>query len=86
MSVQDQVRQLVERHLASLPERLASIGNALSDVVNDRIDRDAALAELIELAHSLNGASGSIGFLEISRAAAALEAHLNDLAARVKTS
>jgi HPt (histidine-containing phosphotransfer) domain-containing protein len=59
--------KLVERFLAGLPQRVASIEQALAAKERD---------DLKTLAHQLKGAAGGYGFARISAAAAKLESAL----------
>lgn len=79
MSVQQQVRTLVEHHLGSLRDEVTTIDGKLRGL--GTVDDDAErLDDLIASTHTLNGSCGSLGFREISAAAAVLEDHLRDMA------
>lgn len=80
MSVQDQVRALIQGHCDGLGDHVDEIGGKLSQLVNAGTDHAARLGDLIALTHKLNGSSGSIGFRTVGAAAAALEEHLAELA------
>ena len=80
MSVQDQLKTLIERHCAALGGHVEEIGGKLSEFVRSETDHAARLDDLVALTHKLNGSSGSIGFREVATVAAALEEHLADLA------
>ncbi len=85
MSVQQQVRALVERHLLSLEDKMTAIDGKLRDLANADAHHADRLGDLVALTHEVNGSSGSIGFRGISAAAAALEEHLRELAVARRT-
>jgi HPt (histidine-containing phosphotransfer) domain-containing protein len=72
------LRALVIRHCASLGERVGAL-SAIVSGLSDAADREEQIAEARALAHQIVGASGSIGFDELSAMAATLENKLVDL-------
>jgi HPt (histidine-containing phosphotransfer) domain-containing protein len=74
------LRALVIRHCASLGERVGAL-SALVSGLFDAADREGQIAESRALAHQIVGASGSIGFDELSAMAATLEVKLAELQA-----
>lgn len=76
----EQLSALIEKHCTTLTVELESVRNCLDRL--DGSDQPVAevIAEGIGLAHKIKGSSGSIGFPEISAAAALLERHLRSLA------
>jgi HPt (histidine-containing phosphotransfer) domain-containing protein len=71
MTVQEQLRALVERHLSHLGEDLATIG-ALLTPKGDTLPV-AQVSEAEAITHQLKGTSGSMGLPDISGAASALD-------------
>ncbi|MGE5260603.1 MAG: hypothetical protein ACM3MH_06970 [Actinomycetota bacterium] len=79
MTLQDQLRVLIERNHTKLLEQVATLAQLLAE--RDR-EGNLELAPLIEaqrLTHQMRGAAGSIGFGEMGVAAAALDESLKAL-------
>jgi HPt (histidine-containing phosphotransfer) domain-containing protein len=76
MTIQEQLRALVERHLAHLGGELAKVAVLLSPKGDTLPAAQAAEAEAIT--HQLKGTAGSMGFPDISGAASALDESLKD--------
>jgi hypothetical protein len=72
------LRALVIRHCASLGERVGAL-SAIVSGLSDAADREGHIADARALAHQIVGASGSIGFDELSAKAAILEIKLVEL-------
>jgi HPt (histidine-containing phosphotransfer) domain-containing protein len=85
MTVEDQLRALIERHCLTIRNGVVEIGRALAGRAQPGEARRAGPADAVTraeaLAHQLKGGSGSIGFVEVSAAATALDDHLKALLA-----
>ncbi|MGP1396931.1 MAG: Hpt domain-containing protein [Inquilinaceae bacterium] len=77
--MQDQVRALIERHCSTLKDEAAAVTAALSGWGATHAITPADLLDAVNHAHKIKGSSGSIGFGDVSAAAAALEQFLRDL-------
>ncbi len=79
MTMQEQLRALVERHLANLVVELARV----SELLTPNSDTGALpLAQVVaaqEITHQLKGTAGSMGFSEIGATASALDENLKTL-------
>lgn len=78
----EEMRALITKHCSTLVVELEAIRDALDNLGQSNIDVTAVLAEAVERAHKIKGSSGTIGFPEISAAAAALEYCLRELVHR----
>jgi len=79
MTMQEQLRALVERHHANLAEQVAIVARLLGQ---DDEGSDVGVARVIEaqgLTHQMKGTAGSMGFVHVAAAAAKLDEHLKDL-------
>ncbi len=80
MTVQEQLRALVERHLVNLGEQLARVDELLTPT-----GETLPMAQVVEaegIMHQLKGTAGSMGFAEIGATAGALDEHLKVLKKR----
>ena len=75
----DELRRLIERHCRSLKKLADEVGLHLALIANGGAVRRAELDRVLDVAHQINGSSGSIGFIEISESAADLEDQLKML-------
>jgi HPt (histidine-containing phosphotransfer) domain-containing protein len=76
LTAQDQLRALLTKHCGTineLVERMAGLSAQASDAAGDPA---RFVAEIREIAHQIKGSSGSIGFPDISVAAAQLDSQL----------
>jgi len=79
MTAQDQLRALLTKHCGTINElvdRMAGLSAQASDASGDPT---ALVAEIRDIAHQVKGSSGSIGFADISEAAAQLHRQLQQL-------
>lgn len=75
--MQDEIRALVTRHCSTLKAEMAAVSRNMERLSGESpVAVDQALSGGIEAAHKIKGSSGSIGFKNISDAAALLEASL----------
>lgn len=80
--MQEQLNLLIEKHCKTIKEQVGSLGAMLSRVeAGDAGGPQSLLAEAEALAHQLKGSTGTAGFLELSKAATALDDHLKSLCA-----
>ena len=80
MTMQEQLRALVERHLVNLVEQLATVTELLTPKGGA-----LAVAQVVEaqaITHQIKGTAGSMGFPDIGAAAGALDEYLKTLATR----
>jgi len=75
----EQLRALIERHCTTLSVELEAVRTCLERLDEPDIAASEVIAEAIGLAHKIKGSSGSIGYPEISAAAALLEHYLRSL-------
>lgn len=80
MSLQDQLKALIERHCTTLINEADAIGTHIRQLEDASIDSSEAISNAIAMAHKIKGSSGSIGFAAISSAAGSLESYLSALA------
>ncbi len=78
--MQEQLRELITRHCTTLANELAAMDACFANINQPNAEHAAAVKEGIEHAHKIKGSSGSIGFPEISAAAASLEFCFRDIA------
>jgi len=79
LTAQDQLRALLTKHcrtINELVEKIAGLSAQLSDASGNPT---TLVAEIREIAHQVKGSSGSIGFPDISVAAAELDSQLRHL-------
>ncbi len=79
--MQNELRALVQRHCLTLAEELDTVRQCLTRLDDPRYADAEVLEDSIAHAHRIKGSSGSLGFADISTAAALLETHLKALAA-----
>ncbi len=82
MTMQEQLRALIERNHTKLLEQLATVTRLLA--ARDRADTfpPSPIIEAQGLTHQMKGAAGSIGFGKMGSAAAALDKSLRMLGAQ----
>ena len=73
MSNEDQLQALLVRHCASIKDEIAAINRKLDEARQRADPSGGVMRETLELVHRINGSSGSLGFLDLSSAAARLE-------------
>ena len=78
MSSQDALRAIITRHCAWLEAQVEEIAAVLSARPGSGRDRET-VEKLHELVHQITGASGTVGFHEVSDVSADLEKHLKSL-------
>jgi len=77
--LQDQIRRLIERHVVTFRENVASIGRDIRAMwYRDEASADA-VRQARDLAHQMAGAGGSIGFRPVTVAARSLEERLRPI-------
>ena len=79
--MQEQLRELITKHCTTLANELAAMDACFKNISQPGAECIDAVKEGIEHAHKIKGSSGSIGFPEISAAAASLEFCFRDIAA-----
>ena len=84
MSSRDALRAIITRHCAWLEVQVEEIDAALSAEAGDG-HGDETVEKLHELVHQITGASGTVGFHEVSSVSADLEKHLKSLRDREVT-
>jgi HPt (histidine-containing phosphotransfer) domain-containing protein len=77
MNMQEQLRALVMRHHASLPEQIGSVARLL-DAGAGHVS-NARIVEAERIMHQLKGTAGSMGFPAINAAATILDEKLKAL-------
>jgi HPt (histidine-containing phosphotransfer) domain-containing protein len=77
--MQEQLRALIARNHAKLMQQLAVVAHLLAQTDASGALPQAVIAEIESLIHQMKGAAGSIGFPEISHAAAGLDENLKAL-------
>lgn len=80
-AMQNQLRDLVRTHHANLLTQIDRLGQMLGNIAAPDAGCADAIAAAEGLAHQIKGASGSIGFADVSRAATILDDHLKSLVA-----
>jgi HPt (histidine-containing phosphotransfer) domain-containing protein len=73
------LQSLIVCYCSSLPLDVQVLARTLSPAADSPEAILGNLAEALERVHRIKGAGGSLGFAEVSRAAAELEAHLRKL-------
>jgi HPt (histidine-containing phosphotransfer) domain-containing protein len=79
MTIQEQLRALVERHLVNLGEELATATDLLTPKSGTGTLPLAQIIAAQEITHKLKGTAGSMGFSDIGAAASALDENLKTL-------
>jgi HPt (histidine-containing phosphotransfer) domain-containing protein len=79
MTMQEQLRALVERHLVNLVEQLATVTESLTPEGDRGALRLAQVVEAQAVTHQLKGTAASMGFPDIGATAGALEENLKIL-------
>jgi HPt (histidine-containing phosphotransfer) domain-containing protein len=77
--MQEQLRALVERHHANLAAQVAAAAGLLAELDENGAVPAARIIEAQGITHQLKGTAGSMGFAEVSAAAAALDESLKGL-------
>lgn len=77
--MQDKLTGLIEKHCVWLARTVSSIEAFLCTADGDDECRSLAVSEALSLTHQITGSSGSVGFGDVSAAAAVLEEHLKML-------
>ncbi len=73
MTMQEQLRVLVERHLVNLAGQLATVTELLTANGEGETLPVAKAVEAEEITHQVKGTAGSMGFADIGTAASALD-------------
>jgi HPt (histidine-containing phosphotransfer) domain-containing protein len=81
MSIRDELTAVLVRHRGWLAVRIEQIAACIDASTARSQAADHRLAHALELVHQIKGTSGSVGFVEVSQAAEALESHLKSMAA-----
>jgi len=82
MTIQEQLRALVERHLVNLGEELALATDLLTPKSDTGTLPLSQIIEAQEITHKLKGTAGSMGFSDIGASASALDEILKTLKTR----
>ncbi|MEZ5829386.1 MAG: Hpt domain-containing protein [Hyphomicrobiales bacterium] len=81
VAMQDQLKALVRTSHANLLNQIDRLGGMLAAIGGQGADCAAAIRDAEGLAHQIKGASGSIGFPDVSQSATVLDNHLKSLVA-----
>ena len=84
MTMQEQLRTLIERHLANLAEQLATVTGLLTPQDATGTVPVAQVVEAEGIMHQLKGTAGSMGFPDVSAAARELDDTLKVLMKRTE--
>lgn len=76
MNVESRVRQIIAEHCDWLSEQVKVLATNIAALPAQEDDDVKAAERAVELAHQVKGSCGTLGFLDVSEAAADLEAHL----------
>lgn len=79
MTAQEQLRALLRRHHGTIVEQAEAVARHFSEGLQDESSMPQHVTCILEIAHQIKGSSGSMGFREVSTAAAALETQLKAL-------
>jgi HPt (histidine-containing phosphotransfer) domain-containing protein len=79
MTMQEQLRCLIERHHTHLHEQIATVGRLLALQNEDRAHWGARVVEAQGITHQLKGTAGSMGFANVGAAANVLDESLKVL-------
>ena len=82
MSIEEQLRTLIERNYVKLLDQLATVTRLLDERDQGGTLGPGAIIEAQGLTHQMKGAAGTIGFGAMGAAAAALDESLRMLLAR----
>ena len=80
MTAQEQLRDLLKRHCASLLDQVEILDKLISQNYGASAQSSAPIAKAQNITHQIKGTSGSMGFLEISCVASKLDDKLKLLA------
>jgi HPt (histidine-containing phosphotransfer) domain-containing protein len=78
MSAAEQLKEILERHCASLPGEITSASTKFSKAILAPAHYGDMAREVTEIVHRINGSSGSLGFRRLSSAADKFESALNE--------
>lgn len=81
MTVQEQLRALVHKHHGNFIEQIACVGRLLADRNGEGLAPSTSIVEAQGITHQMKGTAGSMGFADLSSAAAELDASLKQLKA-----
>ena len=73
MTGTDQLRSILTRHCALLPDEMETAAGTFAQAVLKRESYNALTCKVIEIVHKINGSSGSLGFGRLSAAARQFE-------------
>lgn len=79
MTAQEQLRELLRRHHGTIVEQAENVARHFSEGMQDEASMGHHVTCILDIAHQVKGSSGSMGFREVSAAAAALEAQLKSM-------
>ncbi len=79
MTAQEQLRALLRRHHGTIVEQAETVARHFSQGMQDPLSMGRHVTCMLDIAHQIKGSSGSMGFREVSAAAAALETQLKAL-------
>ncbi|HUU24076.1 MAG TPA: Hpt domain-containing protein [Methyloceanibacter sp.] len=82
MTMQEQLRVLIQRNCAKLVEQIVDVGRLLAQIEESGAVSEDLIAEAQGITHQMKGAAGSIGFGEMGAAATVLDENLKDLRKR----
>ncbi len=85
MTMQEQLRALIERNHTKLLDQLATVTRLLAEREQEGPLEPGPIVAAQSITHQLKGAAGTIGFGTIGAAAAALDESLTTLLARGKS-
>ena len=81
MTVQKQMRDLLNRHCTNLLDQVEMVGQLLSQSCDVGTQSPTPIAQAQNITHQIIGATGSMGFPDVAAAASALDDNLKLLAA-----
>ena len=81
MTLQEQMRDLLNRHCAYLLDQVETVGQLLSQCCDVGTQSPTPIAKAQNITHQIIGTTGSMGFPDVAAAASALDDNLKLLAA-----
>jgi chemotaxis protein histidine kinase CheA len=79
MTLEERLRSLLESHCVTINDQVDAIGRLLRQMTEPRAVQTASIRNALDITHHIKGASGSMGYQELSTKAAALEQSLQNL-------
>jgi HPt (histidine-containing phosphotransfer) domain-containing protein len=79
MTMQEQLRALVHRHHANFAEQISALHQLLAHCDRNGLVAGAQVIQAQVITHQMKGTAGSMGFVNVGIAAAALDTSLKNL-------